>query len=160
MLAKVSYNAYASSANAMQRPNQSQNVNFGTMTSNDLAALRLFRTSLIQSPGDKAPSICGIFNVNKIVSRMKVLLEFLDICQKQPQADSQQLLKRVIGTIDLKQKNPNYADTVARSEAITDVLKFCDEHQHLSAGEIFEGATTGLSLEAMQETLTFMLARK
>lgn len=31
MLTKVSYNAYASSANGMHRQNQSQNVNFGML---------------------------------------------------------------------------------------------------------------------------------
>ncbi len=57
------------------------------------------------------------------------------------------LLERVINNITLRQSEPEYADTVRRSQAITDVLSFCEGHQHLSAGEIFEGATTGMSLK-------------
>lgn len=49
MLTKVSYNAYASSANGMQRPNQPKNVNFGALSREALETLGRITKNLTQT---------------------------------------------------------------------------------------------------------------
>lgn len=157
MLAKVSYNAYASSANGVQRQNQPKDVNFGALNPEQLKALATLREGILKPSEVRGPGACNIFNTVQIHAGINALVEFLGFCQKKPQADAKGILDGIIKLMRIEQANPSYSSTIGRTGAFQSILeccKQCSDHSDLSAGEVFEGITKDGALARIQQQLS------
>lgn len=159
MITKVSYSAYASSANLMQRQNQSKDVNFGMLgfgnSAKTATELRDFARSFMPlHMYHKAPT--SIFGNPQDGARLGALVDFLEACALAPQAKGQSLVEEVLCRLTLNQPKPTPVKITARAKALHEIAMFCDRHQDLTADKIFDGATKEVSLEMIKEHLTSM----
>lgn len=150
MLTKVSYNAYASSANGMQRPNQPKNVNFGSKTPT-LQQIMKFSSSFLPPHGVENMRSTQYYNHYEAVGRLEVFLEFLGFCQRKPKAKGVEILR---GTNQLQyQDTLTFKTKAAGLKAWGEILEFCGEHPDLSAERIHAGAIKEMPLDKMGEHL-------
>lgn len=154
MLAKVSYNAYSSSANAMQRPNKSQNINFGVLNPENIKSLAKLRNRILAPPKTNLPGACQTIIFENAHGGVKALVEFLGFCEENPRSNSQGILKGLIDLMRKEQPNPNYEQTIGRTEAFAKILQCCSDNSELTAGEVLEGITKDFSMEKITGELS------
>lgn len=156
MLTKVSYNAYASSANAMQRPNQEQNVNFGmrwfTSKPKKLSKLVQFRDSFLPSyKVNHDNTFIGAFNL--CAARLEAFWDFLNFCRSNPEANLSDIASEVFKLPSLKQDNPTVAETGTRLKTLLSIVDFCKENNILTAKKFFDGVTEGMPIDQIEAHL-------
>lgn len=173
MITKVSYNAYASSANGMQRQNQPKNVNFGignVAVGNFFEEIARFSNELLpfvkqsEAPGN----VFRYVDYPAAVGKLQTFLNFLEFCQANPEAKGQNLLAGIINlsteakgqklttnAIDLTTHRANVAYRSKKEglESLIAITDFCEQHLDVSAENVRAGIIKEMPLEKLQGLL-------
>ena len=165
MITKVSYNAYASSANSIKSDNQKQNVNFGTLRttvlenlpSHVLTDFRNLRdyfindSLMVPAVATHRVSTPDIYPDAEI-PKLDILTRFLDFCGQNPKAQSDNIF-RWLNETPISQKEPNATNVMMGHFSIGQIIAFCRKNPGLTAEQILAGMTEDMSLETMKVIL-------
>lgn len=152
MITKVAYNAYASSANGLQKQNKSQNVNFGSRTA-QLQDIMDFANKFLPPHRPEHFRATQMVDNLAVTGRLETFLNFLGFCQRNPKAKGEEILN---GTNELQElKNLTFGTKKAGLAAWIEILDFCQQNPNLTAERIHAGAIKEMPIEKMGQLLEF-----
>lgn len=148
MITKVSYNAYASSANAMQRPNQPKNVTFG-----NTKVFEEFSKTFI--PAHLRDNHMTLLFDNYECARLEVAVDFLKAC-KELSKSGVESIETALADLTLGHKNSSMETLSNRATTLSKLVELLAQHPKVSAKDMVSGVSEIVPFERLEQELSFM----